>query len=342
MLLTPDSFAAQAPAVLASFGLHRSPGMPFAWRSEFIAWSTPFWTPSPGGVVETLANPQALAPSAMAAATATSATRPLSMGCSFIFGLPKAVHCHGEWSGLFSARSRGWLEDFLTGARPDTGPRGGEDRRRWKSPRGGRGVPPGCAARVPRFGARLGQDGTGRAPRGPVGTSGRSVRAGMWKATIRGLLARRLRLALTALAVLLGVSFVSATYVLTDTVKQSFDDVFRQTVAGVDLQVQAANTVGGSSDPGRIPESVAEQVAQVPGVARAIPFVRGYAQFVDRDGSPIGGGGPPTLGFSWAEGGPLRLVGETSRAPEGDREVLMDLGTARDNGYRVGDRVRVL
>jgi putative ABC transport system permease protein len=164
----------------------------------------------------------------------------------------------------------------------------------------------------------------------------------MWKATIRGLLARRLRLALTALAVLLGVSFVSATYVLTDTVKQSFDDVFRQTVAGVDLQVQAANTVGGSSDPGRIPESVADQVAQVPGVARAIPFVRGYAQFVDRDGAPIGGGGPPTLGFSWAEGGPLRLVGAHSRAPRGDRDVLMDLGTARDNGYQVGDKVRVL
>jgi len=38
----------------------------------------------------------------------------------------------------------------------------------------------------------------------------------MWKATIRGLFARKVRLALTALAILLGVSFVSATYVLTD------------------------------------------------------------------------------------------------------------------------------
>ena len=54
----------------------------------------------------------------------------------------------------------------------------------------------------------------------------------MWKATIRGLLARKVRLALTALAILLGVSFVSATYVLTDTVKQSFDAVFAQTLPG--------------------------------------------------------------------------------------------------------------
>ena len=57
----------------------------------------------------------------------------------------------------------------------------------------------------------------------------------MWKATIRGILARRVRLALTALAVVLGVTFVSGTYVLTDTLDRSFNGVFNQTVAGVDL-----------------------------------------------------------------------------------------------------------
>ena len=66
----------------------------------------------------------------------------------------------------------------------------------------------------------------------------------MWKATIRGLLARRVRLVLTAMAVLLGVSFVSATYVLTDTVRRSFDAVFAQTLAGVDLQVQGLRPLG--------------------------------------------------------------------------------------------------
>ena len=74
----------------------------------------------------------------------------------------------------------------------------------------------------------------------------------MWKPTIRGLLARKVRLVLTALAVLLGVGFVSATYVLTDTVKQSFDAVFAQTLTGVDLQVQGARPLG-TGDPPRIP-----------------------------------------------------------------------------------------
>ena len=113
----------------------------------------------------------------------------------------------------------------------------------------------------------------------------------MWKATIRGLLARRVRLALTAMAVLLGVSFVSATYVLTDTVRRSFDAVFAQTLAGVDLQVQGLRPLG-TGDPPRIPESTLDQVRAVPGVARAEGFVTGYAQFVGRDGESIGGGGP--------------------------------------------------
>ena len=136
----------------------------------------------------------------------------------------------------------------------------------------------------------------------------------MWKATIRGLLARRVRLALTAMAVLLGVSFVSATYVLTDTVRRSFDAVFAQTLAGVDLQVQGLRPLG-TGDPPRISESALDQVRAVPGVARAEGFVTGYAQFVGRDGESIGGGGPPTFGASWTDDGPFRLVDDGVSRP---------------------------
>jgi putative ABC transport system permease protein len=164
----------------------------------------------------------------------------------------------------------------------------------------------------------------------------------MWKATIRGLLARRVRLALTAMAVLLGVSFVSATYVLTDTVKRSFDAVFSQTLSGVDLQVQGPRALG-TGDPPRIPERTLVSVRQVAGVARAEGFVTGYAQFVDRSGESIGGGGPPTFGASWTADGPFRLVEDgKSRAPRRAGEVAMDAATAREHGFSVGDNVRVL
>ncbi len=163
----------------------------------------------------------------------------------------------------------------------------------------------------------------------------------MWKATIRGLFARKVRLALTALAILLGVAFVSATYVLTDSVKRSFDGVFTQSLSGIDLYVQGASALGGSSSPGRIPDSVIAQVAAVPGVRTSQGVVRTQlAQFVDADGETIGGGGPPTFGISWVDDGPLRLT--AGQAPDGPGQVAMDAGTAQKHGYHVGDRVRVL
>src|SRR5215213_4672095 len=163
----------------------------------------------------------------------------------------------------------------------------------------------------------------------------------MWKATIRGLFARNVRLALTALAILLGVAFVSATYVLTDSVKRSFESVFAQTLTGVDLQVQGASALGDGSTPGRIPDATTAAVARLPGVRSAQGFVRtSLAQFVDADGDTIGGGGPPTFGISWVDEGPLGLT--AGHAPDGPRQVAMDAGTAAKHGYRVGDRVRVL
>ncbi len=162
----------------------------------------------------------------------------------------------------------------------------------------------------------------------------------MWKATIRGLFARKVRLALTALAILLGVAFVSATYVLTDSVKQSFESVFAQTLTGVDLRVGGASALGTSSTAGRIPESVTAEVASVPGVRTAQGFVQtSLAQFVDRDGDTIGGGGPPTFGVSWVKG-PFRLT--DGHAPDGADQVAMDAGTAEKHGFHVGDHVRVL
>jgi putative ABC transport system permease protein len=172
----------------------------------------------------------------------------------------------------------------------------------------------------------------------------------MWKATLRGLLGRRVRLALTALAVVLGVTFVTGTYVLTDTLNQSFRGVFRQTLAGVQLVVRRAAPFGGggTADRQRFPDSVVTQVRQVPGVGTATGFVEGYAQFVDRSGHAIQSSGAPTIGIAWAQAGargPLHLVdagGRRSRVPAGPGQVAMDAGTAKRDGFAVGDHVDVL
>ncbi len=60
----------------------------------------------------------------------------------------------------------------------------------------------------------------------------------MFKATLKSLAAHKVRLALTGLAIVLGVSFMAGTFVLTDTVKHSFDNLFKQVNANVDVVVQ--------------------------------------------------------------------------------------------------------
>src|SRR3954453_12460508 len=123
----------------------------------------------------------------------------------------------------------------------------------------------------------------------------------MLRATVKGVLARKFRLALTGLAVLLGVSFVSTTYVLTDTLDQSFRGVFERTVAGVDIVVQS-RPLPGEDDHERFADSALADVRAVDAVASAGGFIQGYAQFVDKNGDPIDRSGAPTFGVSFIGG----------------------------------------
>ena len=61
----------------------------------------------------------------------------------------------------------------------------------------------------------------------------------MWRATFKALLAKKLRFALTALSVVLGVGFVAGTFVLTDTMNAAFDQLFDQAAGTSDVIVRA-------------------------------------------------------------------------------------------------------
>ncbi len=126
----------------------------------------------------------------------------------------------------------------------------------------------------------------------------------MWKVTIKGLLAHKLRLALTGLAIVLGVTFISGTLVLTDTLHNTFNTLFSHIYQNVDFEVRAnaafnSNAPGGGTGRKAIPESIITTVRDVPGVAFAQGTVAGLAQFVAPDGKAISTGGAPTLGLSF-------------------------------------------
>jgi putative ABC transport system permease protein len=169
----------------------------------------------------------------------------------------------------------------------------------------------------------------------------------MLKATLKGVLAHKLRLLLTAAAVVLGVGFVAGTYVLTDTLNSTFDTLFDEVTAGTDVSVRAQSGFGDelSDTTGRdtVPQSLEAVVAAVPGVKAADGALADYAQYVDKEGKAIVTGGAPTLGVNWtdvAELNPLRL--RDGREPRASGEVVMDAATAKKHDFAVGDKVTIL
>src|SRR5215468_3775067 len=167
----------------------------------------------------------------------------------------------------------------------------------------------------------------------------------MWKVTLKGLLAHKLRLLLTMLAIVLGVGFVAGTYVLTDTINKTFNDLFRETTKGVDVAVRTNTTFNmqGNQQRAPMPATIRDQVAAVDGVQAAEGSVIGYAQFVGHNGKAVTTGGAPNLGVSMSTIPELRSATvREGTLPTEPGQMVVDAHTAHKQGFHVGDRVRML
>jgi putative ABC transport system permease protein len=165
----------------------------------------------------------------------------------------------------------------------------------------------------------------------------------MLKATLRGLFARKLRLALAGLAVVLGVMSVAAAMVTTTTISSGFDTIFATATSGVDVSVTGKSDVDterGFTPP--VPASVVDDLAGVPGVASAVGEVSvDGARPIGKDGKVIAVQGPPRSGVAWhGETGMVRL--RDGRGPRAADEVAINAGLADRGQFRVGDTIDVL
>ena len=114
----------------------------------------------------------------------------------------------------------------------------------------------------------------------------------MTRFALKGLLGRKLRTALTAIAIVLGVTMVSGTYVLTDSIDKAFDSIFTDVRQGSNVIVSGKSAFDLSDGSGAtapaFDEEVLEEVREVEGVALAEGSVDSEsAQFIGADGKAI-------------------------------------------------------
>ncbi len=174
----------------------------------------------------------------------------------------------------------------------------------------------------------------------------------MIRVALKGLAGRKLRAALTALAIVLGVAMISGTYILTDTIKSAFGTVFETVYQHTDVVIKGKSAVSGEEEEGgerreapAFSEALLAKVRGVPGVAEAQGAVEDTAQLVGRDGKVIAVGGAPDLAFSVHPHGnqrfnPLTLTAGTW--PVGPGQVAIDANTAKRHNYKVGDTIGVI
>jgi putative ABC transport system permease protein len=165
------------------------------------------------------------------------------------------------------------------------------------------------------------------------------------KATLRSFLAHKGRLALSALAVILSVAFVSGSLIFSDTVTRTFDRLFASTAADVTVQPKQQD-LGSARLSGAVPTlpaALRERVAKVDGVAAARAEVSVQnAVVVDAHHRSVGPTtGAPTIATAWhvTRRSPVELT--SGRAPSGAGEALLDADTAGRKHVRIGDTLTV-
>lgn len=164
----------------------------------------------------------------------------------------------------------------------------------------------------------------------------------MVRLSLRGLATRKLRTALTALAIVIGIAFVSGTYLLTDTMNASFDRVFATANERTDVIVtpREAFDNAGATD---VPAALVDEIRRIDGVRLAVGDIsEDTAVIYDRSGrEPLVRHGPPMIlnGEMPDELSPLTWV--EGRAPAAPDEVALDSSSAERAGFRLGDTVEV-
>ena len=161
---------------------------------------------------------------------------------------------------------------------------------------------------------------------------------------LKGMLGRKLRAALTAFAIVLGVAMISGAFVLTDTLGKTFDGIYSQSYQSSDAVISSEEAIDTGDTTRQAPAFSADllrKVESLPAVRRAQASIEDQARLVDSGGSAIGKAGNGTaVGVDPSADqsqNPLRLV--SGQWPRGDGQIAIDKATAGKQHLHVGQSV---
>ncbi|MFF9039459.1 ABC transporter permease [Streptomyces sp. NPDC014892] len=168
------------------------------------------------------------------------------------------------------------------------------------------------------------------------------------KTSMRNFFAHKGRMALSAIAVMLSVAFVTGTLVFTDTMGTTFDKLFAATSSDVTVSAKGASDSGETqSDNGKppvMPASVVDKVGGADGVKSAEGTVFSTSVTVvdaDKDNlSPTSGA--PTIVGNWNANDARTMKISSGNAPRGPDQIMVDADTADKHGLKLGDEIGVI
>ncbi|MBD0281715.1 MAG: ABC transporter permease [Thermoleophilaceae bacterium] len=164
----------------------------------------------------------------------------------------------------------------------------------------------------------------------------------MTAVALRGLAQRKLRAFVTALAVLLGVAFIAGSYVLTDTINRSFDEIFDVAYSGTDVAISSSTTgQTDAAEPPPFPARYLQRVRQVDGVGKAAGGIFSTVRFVDAQGDPLSASFAPEFVSSVAPKPFETLTYVQGHPPRTADEASIDQATADREGLKIGSTLRI-
>ncbi|MGA2007761.1 MAG: ABC transporter permease [Solirubrobacteraceae bacterium] len=164
----------------------------------------------------------------------------------------------------------------------------------------------------------------------------------MTAVVVRGFFSRKLRAVLTGVAVALGVALMSGTYILTDTINQSFATIFATGAQNRAVVVVPHEALGANAQvqTPTIGETTLARVRRVPGVAVAAGEVFAVATLFDAHGKRLNTSAP-SFAASLLPPRFEDFSAVSGTLPTNASSVAIDQATAQRAGLKVGERLRV-